>query len=129
MIALIEAGHIVEGRLEEALAAVGLSSAKYRLLEQLVGAGEPITLTRLAEGLGCVRSNITQLVDRLEGDGLVRRVDDPSDRRSIRVQLTPEGEARQREGAEVMARITAEVAAVVSERDHLALCRVLSALR
>ena len=36
----------------------------------------------LAERLTCAKSNVTQLVDRLEADGLVRRKLDPSDRRS-----------------------------------------------
>jgi DNA-binding MarR family transcriptional regulator len=48
----------------------------------------------LAEECACVRSNITQLVDRLEADKLVVRSDDPDDRRSIRAELTAEGRTR-----------------------------------
>src|SRR5207245_10575155 len=47
--------------------------------------------TELAEQEGCVGSNITQVVDRLERDGLVRRRADPGDGRSIRAVLTPAG--------------------------------------
>jgi DNA-binding MarR family transcriptional regulator len=35
---------------------------------------------------------MTQLVDRLEQDGLVRRRADSADRRSVRAELTPAGE-------------------------------------
>lgn len=69
----------------------GLSMAKYFVLQALAEAGEPLTLTELAAGQHCVRSNITQLVDRLEADGLVKRVDDPADRRTIRASLTASG--------------------------------------
>jgi DNA-binding MarR family transcriptional regulator len=51
----------------------------------------------------CVRSNITQLVDRLEADGLVRRVDHPSDRRGVMAApLTPLGVERQAAGAKLV---------------------------
>src|SRR4051812_41696848 len=78
---LIGAAHALEDRLEDALGSVGLSSAKYAVLNELVGAGQPLALSELASRLSCVRSNMTQLVDRLEGDGLVQRVQCPSDRR------------------------------------------------
>src|SRR5258705_2354557 len=81
-ITLIQAAHRVEARVEEALAGVGLSNAKFEALSVLVKQDRPISLSDLAEKLTCVRSNVTQLVDRLEADGLVKRTDDPSDRRA-----------------------------------------------
>ena len=36
---------------------------------------------------------MTQLVDRLEADGLVRRVADPTDRRSVKAEITDEGQS------------------------------------
>ena len=68
--ALIHAAHRVEARLEEALAGVKLSGAKHAALSVLVTQDQPISLSGLAEKLTCVRSNITQLVDRLEAGGL-----------------------------------------------------------
>ncbi|HEY0792804.1 MAG TPA: MarR family transcriptional regulator [Chthoniobacterales bacterium] len=47
----------------------------------------------LAECTGVTRATITGLLDGLEKDGLVERRDDPSDRRLVRVGLTPRGEA------------------------------------
>ena len=84
ILAFLRAAQFLEGRLEEAMADVGLSTARFGVLAQLAEAGEPLPLGVLAERLSCVRSNVTQLVDRLEADGLVRRVPDPSDRRSVR---------------------------------------------
>jgi DNA-binding MarR family transcriptional regulator len=86
--------HEVEEHLEAALEPVGLSLGKLGALAQLAMAGEPLPLSTLAEKCACVRSNITQLVDRLEAEKLVVRADDPHDRRSVRAELTPKGRAR-----------------------------------
>jgi DNA-binding MarR family transcriptional regulator len=92
----------LEGGLEAALEPLGLSLAKFGALAQLAAAGEPLPLSTLAERRACVRSNITQLVDRLEADGLVKRSDDPKDRRSVRAELTVEGHKRYTHGLEVL---------------------------
>jgi len=95
---IVGALHAAEARLEAAVEPLGLSLAKLGALSRLVAAGEPLPLGTLAERCACVRSNITQLVDRLEAEGLVARADDPHDRRSIRAELTPEGRRRQAAG-------------------------------
>ena len=128
MFSLISTGHAVEGRLEQALAEVGLSLAKFDALTHLVESGDPIRLGECAEKMTCVRSNITQLVDRLEADGLVRRVEDPRDRRSVRAELTPLGKERQAAGAKAMAKVQAELARTLAGIDHGKLKRVLAAL-
>jgi MarR family 2-MHQ and catechol resistance regulon transcriptional repressor len=92
-------------RFEAALEPVGLSLAKLGVLSRLVAAGEPLPLSTLAERSACVRSNITQLIDRLEADKLVVRVDDPHDRRLVRAALTAEGRARYAAGARALVEI------------------------
>ena len=92
--ALRLAGAEVEAWLERSVEPMGLSLAKMGALHTLVEADEPIPLGQLAERLCCVKSNVTQLVDRLEADRLVRRVPDPADRRSVRAEVTEEGRAR-----------------------------------
>jgi DNA-binding MarR family transcriptional regulator len=96
---IMVAGHRIEDRLESALTDVGLSLAKLNALRHLVEAGEPMPLGQLADKIACVKSNVTQLVDRLENDGLVRRVPDPRDRRSVLAAVTDAGLARYRTGA------------------------------
>jgi DNA-binding MarR family transcriptional regulator len=93
----------VASRLEAALEPAGLSLAKFGVLARLVAAGEPLPLSTLAERSACVRSNITQLVDRLESDKLVVRVPDPRDRRLVRAALTSEGRARHDAAARALA--------------------------
>ena len=129
MSALLAAAHAVELRAEEALGALGLSMAKLGVLSILVEAGEPLPLSELAARMSCVRSNITQLVDRLEADGLVKRVADRADRRSIRAAITSLGETRQANGAQAMAEVHARVAASLPKGERDSLARALEALR
>lgn len=128
MLTLLEAAHRFQARIEEALNTVGLSWAKHGLLTLLVEAEEPLTLSELATGQSCVRSNITQLVDRLETDGLVRRVADPADRRVVRAALTSLGRQRQVAGARQVDRVQEAFVASLPEADRRTLVRLLSAL-
>jgi len=124
--ALIGAAHAIETRLEAALGEVGLSGAKYGVLEQLALAGEPLSLSELAGRLSCVRSNMTQLVDRLEADGFVRRVDDPNDRRSVLAELTQLGSERQIAGEAGVASVQEAFGASLTAADRTALNRLLA---
>jgi len=101
----------VEARLEAALSPVGLSLAKAGVLHYLAEAPGPVALSDLAKHQNCVRSNITQLIDRLEKEGLVRRRADPDDRRSVRAALTAAG---QRIYARAIRLLAAEQRAIVS---------------
>jgi DNA-binding MarR family transcriptional regulator len=77
----------------------------------------------------CVRSNITQLVDRLEADGLVRRVDHPSDRRGVMAAPTPLGVERQAAGAKLVDEVKRQFAKTLSGIDRRELARALSAIK
>jgi DNA-binding MarR family transcriptional regulator len=99
---LLGAAQRVEDRVEAALGEAGLSLAKLGLLNHLVTVGEPLPLGQLAGRIACVKSNVTQLVDRLESDGLVSRVNDPNDRRCIRAAITDEGRNRYAIGADIL---------------------------
>lgn len=126
---LLEAGRAQYARLEEALKAVGLSAAKYYVLSQLAEAHEPVPLRQLAETQECVPSNMTTLVDRLEADGLVRRVDDPVDRRSKRAELTELGKEKAEAGAAAVDAVEQAFAESLGPTERLALEKVLSALK
>jgi len=71
----------------------GLSEGRLAVLFRLYRGGE-IPLGDLAHNLDSSPRNITGLVDHLERDGLVERVPDPEDRRSVRARLTESGRSR-----------------------------------
>jgi DNA-binding MarR family transcriptional regulator len=126
--ALIHAAHDVEQQFEEALAPVDLSGPTLAALSVITAEGQPISLRELASKLSCVRSNITQLVDRLEKQGLVKRTDDPLDRRGVRAELTPLGRARYEAGVKAAGKIHDAIAKKLSAADLTALERALKAL-
>jgi DNA-binding MarR family transcriptional regulator len=121
--------HSVESKLDAALEPLGLSLPKLGVLSKLAAAGEPLPLRTLAERCACVRSNITQLVDRLEADRLVTRIDDPRDRRSVLAELTPEGRALHAAGLRALAREEEEILARLSDKQRESLPRLLRSLR
>ena len=71
----------------------GLSEGRMGVLFRLYQGGE-IALGDLAGDLDSTPRNITGLVDHLERDGLVERVPDADDRRSVRARLTTAGRER-----------------------------------
>lgn len=68
---------------------VGLSPV---YAELLCAAMAPASVSLLAQGLRCDRTNVTRLVDRASAQGWVERAVDPSDRRRSMITLTPEGQ-------------------------------------
>ena len=129
MMTLIHAAGVMQERMERALESVGLSSAKYGPLSVLLDADAPLPLGELAARVHCVRSNMTQLVDRLEAEGLVTRTNDPSDRRVVRAEITTKGREQTTAGRAKMNAIEKEFAEALSDDDRAAIERILTAVR
>ena len=68
----------------------GVTPARVRLLAVLAD-GPAITMTALSRALHVSPRNITTLVDALEHEQLVRRVNHPTDRRATIIELTERG--------------------------------------
>ena len=80
---------MVTEHLGEELAPFGLAVVEYRALRICLGG--PARATDLTRRLGLTPSGGTELIDRLERRRLVRRTENPADRRSVLVALTPGG--------------------------------------
>ncbi len=70
----------------------GTSLARTKLL-LLVASDGPVRSTDIASALGQAPRTVTEAIDALERDGLVRRDPDPDDRRAKRISVTAAGEA------------------------------------
>jgi DNA-binding MarR family transcriptional regulator len=68
----------------------GVTPARVRLLAVLAD-GPSVTMTALSRALHVSPRNITTLVDALEQENLVRRVNHPTDRRATIIELTDRG--------------------------------------
>jgi DNA-binding MarR family transcriptional regulator len=129
LFAVLHASSVLESRVEARLSDVGLSLAKLAALHRLTEAGESLPLGQLAERLSCVKSNVTQLVDRLEADGLVSRTADPNDRRSRIAVLTDAGRTAYRKGSEIQIQAEHEMFGVLTNAESETLHQLLGKLR
>jgi len=125
LFAVLHAASALEARVEEQLAEVGLSLPKLAALHQLSQAGDSLPLGQLAERLACVKSNVTQLVDRLEADGLVVRAADPNDRRSRLAVITEGGKSAYERGMHIQQRAEREIFGSLSREESTALHELL----
>jgi DNA-binding MarR family transcriptional regulator len=113
--ALMRAADAARSHVESKLSALGLSLPKLSALEVIRDAGESLPLGHLADQLSCVKSNVTQLVDRLEADGFINRGLDPADRRSRLAVLTTAGRRACDEGLRLRKRFERDLFKELSE--------------
>ena len=71
-------------------AALDVTMAQAKLLYVVAAAGE-LTMSEVAQRVGVSISTASAAVDRLVATGLLARSDDPSNRRQVRVSITPSG--------------------------------------
>ena len=85
-------GAYLEQLVGAAFATVNLSRPEADLLSALQRSPEPmVPPSRLAAALVCSTGTMTNRLDRLQRAGMIRRHDDPSDRRGVLVSLTEKG--------------------------------------
>lgn len=111
---LMRAQQIVSARVEEVLRPYRLTFARYEVLMLLAFSRHgSLPMARIGERLQVHPASVTNAVDRLEAQGLVRRTPHPSDRRATLVELTDDGRV-------VAAKATDELNAAVFARPGLA---------
>jgi DNA-binding MarR family transcriptional regulator len=89
---LMRAQQIMLARVEEVLRPHELTFARYELLMLLLfSRNGSLPLSRLGDRLQVHPASVTNVVDRLERQGLVRRAPHPSDRRATLAELTDAG--------------------------------------
>lgn len=86
---------ILLASVDESLKPHGLSFARYEALVLLSFSKRgSLPMRMMGERLQLHPTSITNIVDRLEADGLARRLPHPSDRRTTLVELTDQGRER-----------------------------------
>jgi DNA-binding MarR family transcriptional regulator len=90
-VALMRTAHLLRRRVEEVVAAEGITSQQYNVLRILRGARAPLPTMEIAERMIEPAPGITRLIATLEEKGLVKREQWPGDRRQVLCQITPAG--------------------------------------
>lgn len=120
------ATHLIGRHLELELGDLGIGQGEAHLLAEL--AAGPAPLARLAEAVGVKRSTLTNILDRLEARGLVRREINPADRRSFLVRPTAAGRRAARKVAAAFAAVDAKLAQTTTAGERQAFESVLAEL-
>lgn len=91
---IMRAQQLLLGELNAHLSPFGLTFARYEaLLLLLFSSKGELPLVKFGERLQVHPTSVTNLIDRLEKDGLVERVPHATDRRAMLARLTPSGRA------------------------------------
>ena len=77
---------------DEFAATLGIPPADFTAF-LVIAAGEQLTPKQLGEELALSTGAITAMLDRLESDGLIQRAPNPTDRRSVLLEVTAQGMA------------------------------------
>lgn len=113
--------------LREHSIASGTSMHQARVLARLRAVG-PSRITDLAVAMQVSQPAMTELVQRLQGQGWVRREADDNDGRAVRISLSPEGDEALDAVVAQRARVLGEALAQLTEPDQSALADALGPL-
>ncbi len=105
----------------------GLTEPQFSVLECLGHCG-PMKLCDLSRKMLVSGGNMTVVVDNLEKEGLVRRRDDPDDRRAYVVTLTPKGKKLFNEIFRQHAAFVVDTLSVIDEKEQEELSGLLKKL-
>ncbi len=112
---------------ERALAPYGLTAGQFLALSALWNE-DGLKFKDLAERLAIEGPTLTGALDRLERAGYVERRDDPDDRRSLRVWVTPQGWTIHPNAQAAVRTLEAQLQAGFSAAEFGVFSRVLAAL-
>lgn len=113
-------------QLEADTGCCGVTLAQCHTLLELAAA--ELSLTGLAAALDLDASTLSRTVDGLVRAGMVERAEDASDRRSLRLTLTPAGRAKVAFIDGLCNRYYADLLAGISERDRRSVLRAVGLL-
>lgn len=102
---------------------------RFDLMAQLERHREGLKMNELSRMLMVTGGNITAIVDQLEKEGQVERLDDSADRRAFRIRLTRPGEKSFTEMARAHERWVVELLAGLSRKEHDELLKLLAKLK
>jgi DNA-binding MarR family transcriptional regulator len=109
----------IKSALKETLVEYGLTTEDWHVLSRLRLHGNPRSSPgELARDLELSSGAMTSRLDRLEELGLIRRLRDPDDRRSVVVELTEKGRAAWDAAAEIQGRKEAFFASALSPAEQ-----------
>ena len=96
---------------------LGEISVAYFAVLQALWENDGISISDLGERAQLEKSTMTSLIDRMEGAGLVRREDHPTDRRAYKICLTARGKELEEKLDQVTSRTYQHLTRGIPEKD------------
>lgn len=107
--------------------ALGLSATELAVLDHLHHAGQ-LTPREVGERLGITTGSTTAILDRIEKAEFLVRAPNPTDRRSLLLNLTPRGERAMQWVLQEQSDLLAKAMSSISEDDTAALTETLDSV-
>jgi DNA-binding MarR family transcriptional regulator len=102
---------------------------RFDLMAQLERHPEGLKMNELSRLMMVTGGNITAIVDQLEKEGLVERLDEPADRRAFRIRLTRTGQRSFADMAAAHEEWVVGLFSGLSRREHEELLKLLAKLK
>jgi len=120
----------IDSTMRDTLDEFELSYGEYKLVMHLRYGGPPYRGKpgKLAKWLGLSTGAMTNRLDNMERRGLIRRLDDPDDRRGVLIELTGEGKQLWDKAVGAQAEKESIVASALDEKERLQLNTLLRRL-
>ena len=91
---LVRTGQALLGEIERSIwLTAGIPHPAATALAVIDGAGEPLTPSQVSDRVLVASATMTATLDLLEHRGWIRRIPNPTDRRSVLIEITPDGRA------------------------------------
>ena len=116
----------VRSRLREEF---GTTLPRFDLMAQLERHRDGLKMNELSRLLMVTGGNVTAIVDQLEKEGLVERLDEPDDRRAFRIRLTRTGDKSFAEMARAHEQWIVELLGGLSRREQDDLLKLLAKVK
>ena len=115
---------------DAAYAEFGLSQQQFLVLKAIESSDKPsVKIIDVARKLKRNSNSITMIIDRMERDGLVERVRDLQDRRSVHLSLTEKGKKKLYQASKVGWSLILRLTSCFSEEEMKTFTRLIEKMR
>lgn len=124
LVAFSRAEHVIHEQEMKTIKESGLTLMQFAVLEALFNKG-PLKICQVIDKLLTTSGNITVVVKNLERDGLIRKEQDPNDKRACRIALTDAGRVRMERVLPAHYEHIGQIFSVLSDEELLTLRNIL----
>ena len=125
---IYDAAQDIKNFAEKILKPCGLTLEQFHLLKNM-SREAGMSQRELGDLVNKSPANITRILDRLESKSLVKRLDNPEDRRTTVVLLTTRGEAQVQEVSSIFESFSSDLTGGITNNEQEMTRRVLAKLR